>query len=311
MEIDMPHASRLALGLALAVLLVGGADADAATRSKDLADTLDTTTLGPHLWRISGGEAGSVLVLDGADGIVLVDTRDSTTAHGLDLALARLSRRRVHTVINTHYHQDHTLGNERFGAGGAEIVAQANVTAQALKDTFVEALGWHRHARHAACLPTRTFTDSLRLSLDGEAIVLYHAPNAHTDGDAIVWLPGRNLVHAGDIVEVGAPPFIDWWAGGTLDGMIAGVDRVMALCDARTVVVPGHGALVDRAWLVGYRAMLVAAGASARAAIARGQSLADYGASKPLLEYAERLGGERLARRLAIQTYYGLNGLGE
>ncbi len=93
--------------------------------------------------------------------------------------------------------------------------------------------------------------------------------------------------------------------------MIAAVDQILALCDGQTRVVPGHGAVVNREWVQGYRAMLVAAGERARAAIARGQSLTDYADSKPLNEFAERVGGERRARRLALQVYYGLNGMKE
>jgi glyoxylase-like metal-dependent hydrolase (beta-lactamase superfamily II) len=283
----------------------------AASAAAEAAPHLTTTRLGDRLWRLAGVEAGGVLVLDGDDGLLIVDTQDSTTAGALDSTLAALSPHPVRYVVNTHFHQDHTVGNARFHARGAAIIAQTNVVAQAERDTFVEALGWHRHRLPAAGLPTVTFEDSMRLHVNGEDVVLLHPPHAHTDGDAILWFPGRDLIHAGDIVEVGAPPFIDWWSGGSLDGMIAAVDRILAMAGPHTVIVPGHGDVVDRAWLVGYRAMLVAAGASARAAIAGGQSLKAYGDSKPLIEYAERLGGERRARRLAIQTYYGLNGFRE
>ncbi|HTO89990.1 MAG TPA: MBL fold metallo-hydrolase [Candidatus Sulfotelmatobacter sp.] len=283
----------------------------AARDSVPPAPQLTTTRLGDRMWRLAGVEAGGVLVLDGTDGLLIVDTQDSTTAKSLDAALAKLSRHPVRYVINTHYHQDHTAGNQRFHDRGAVVIAQANVTVQASKDTLVEALGWHRRPLPEAGLPTVTFQDSLHLHVDGEEIVLMHPPNAHTDGDAMLWFPRRNLIHTGDIVEVGAPPFIDWWAGGTLDGMIAAVDRILAMSDDQTVIVPGHGDVVNRAFVVSYRQMLVDAGTSARAAIARGQSLKDYGDSKPLIEYADRLGGERRARRLAIQTYYGLNGFKE
>lgn len=272
---------------------------------------LTTQKLGHNLWRLAGVEAGGVLVLDGKDGLVIVDTQDSTTAGQLDSLLAQLSKHRVTTVINTHYHQDHTRGNDRFHARGAKIIAQANVPIQAAKDTLVEALGWHRRPLPAGGMPTQTFDDSLRLHLDGEDILLLHPLAAHTDGDAILWFPARNLIHTGDIVEVGAPPFIDWWAGGTIDGMITAVDQILAMSDDETRIVPGHGDVVDRAWVLDYRRMLVEARSDAQAAIDRGQSLKEYGDSKPLLSWSERVGGERRARRLAIQTYYGLKGFKE
>jgi len=285
------------------------APAKPAAAPKPAPIRLVTTKLGENLWRISGVEAGAVLVLDGPDGLLIVDTQDSLTTRQLDAAIAKISRRPVRYVVNTHYHLDHTRGNDRFRARGAAVIAHANVPAQALKDTTVTDLGWDRQPLPAAALPTVTFRDSLRLRVNGEDIVLWNPPAAHTDGDAMLWFPGRNLIHTGDIVEVGAPPFVDWWAGGTLDGMIAAVDRVLAMSDERTTIVPGHGDVVNREWVLRYRALLAATTERARAAIARGQSLKEFGDSNPLPEYAEMLGGERRARRLAIQSYYGLNGL--
>ncbi len=260
------------------------------------------------MWRLAGVEAGGVVVLDGKDGLMIVDTQDSTTADQLDAALAKLSPHPVKLVIDTHYHQDHTRGNDRFHARGARILAQANVPIQAAKDTMVDALGWHRRPLPPGGMPTETFDDSLRLHFDGEDIVLWHPRNAHTDGDAVLWFPRRNLIHTGDIVEVGAPPFIDWWAGGTIDGMIAAVDHMLAMSDDHTRFVPGHGDVVNRAWVIEYRQMLVDTRDDAKGAIARGQSLKDYGDSKPLARWVARVGSEQRARRLAIQTYYGLNG---
>ncbi len=185
----------------------------AAPATKPAPPKLTTEKLGERLWRLAGVEAGGVLVLEGDDGLLIVDTQDSTTAKQLDSGLAKLSLRPVRYVINTHYHDDHTRGNDRFRARGATVIAHANVPLQAAKDTTIEALGWNRKHLPAGAMPTVTFEDSLRLRVNGEEIVLMHPRRAHTDGDAILWFPRRNLVHTGDIVEVGAPPFIDWWAG--------------------------------------------------------------------------------------------------
>jgi len=299
----------LLAGLFLATARLSRADStQVAVPAPEPPPRLTVEKLGDRMWRLAGVEAGGVLVLDGQDGLMIVDTQDSTTADQLDAALAKLSRHPVTLVVNTHYHQDHTRGNDRFHARGARILAQANVPIQAAKDTTVDALGWHRRPLPAGGMPTETFGDSLRLRFDGEDVVLWHPRNAHTDGDAVLWFPQRNLIHTGDIVEVGAPPFIDWWGGGTIDGMIAAVDRMLAMSDDHTRFVPGHGDLVNRAWVVTYRQMLVDAREDAKAAIARGQSLKDYGDTKPLAKWAERVGSEQRARRLAIQTYYGLNG---
>ena len=99
---------------------------------------------------------------------------------------------------------------------------------------------------------------------------MLHAPNAHTNGDAMVWFPRSNVLHIGDILEVGAPPFIDLWSGGSLAGMLAAIDRVMAMTDERTSIVPGHGAVSSRADLAKYRVMLQTVGDRVRAPVAQG-----------------------------------------
>lgn len=302
--------------LALAPALSAHADSTStapppAAKAPEPPPKLTVEKLGERLWRLAGVEAGGVLVLDGKDGLLIVDTQDSTTADQLDAELAKLSRHQVRYVINTHYHQDHTVGNPRFRARGAEIIAHANLAIRAAEDTTIEALGWHRKPLAASGMPTRSFTDSLQLKIDGETIVLLHPLASHTDGDCVLWFPGRNLIHTGDIVEVGAPPFIDWWGGGTIDGMIAAVDGMLARTNDQTRWVPGHGDVVNRAYVIEYRRMLVEAHDQAKDAIAKGLSLKAYGETKPLAAWAERVGGERRARRLAIQTYYGLNGFKE
>ena len=239
------------------LLLLLGAMASAAPNPRP--PSLVTENLGDRMWRIAGVEAGGVLVLEGADGLLIVDTQDSLTARQLDAAIARLSKRPVRYVVNTHYHLDHTRGNDRYRARGATVIAHANVPSQAAKDTMVTDMDWHRKPLPAAAMPTVTFADSLRLSLNGEDIVVWNPRAAHTDGDAMLWFPARNLIHTGNIVEVGAPPFIDWWGGGTLDGMIAAVDHVLAMSNDKTRIVPGHGSVVDRAWVTRYRGMLAAA----------------------------------------------------
>jgi glyoxylase-like metal-dependent hydrolase (beta-lactamase superfamily II) len=115
-------------------------------------------------------------------------------------------------------------------------------------------------------------------------------------------------LHTGDIVEVGAPPFIDWWAGGTLDGMIAAVDWILRQSNARTRIVPGHGKIVDRAWVARYRDMLATVGERARAALGAGKSRQEFADSNPCAEWIDLLGGASGARRFAVQVHFGLGG---
>jgi glyoxylase-like metal-dependent hydrolase (beta-lactamase superfamily II) len=122
-------------------------------------------------------------------------------------------------------------------------------------------------------------------------------------------LPQVEVLHAGDIVEVGAPPFIDWWAGGTIDGMIAAVDWVLAHVGERTRIVPGHGTVVDRKWVAEYRRMLATVRSRATQAIRDGKTRQEFADSNPCREWVQKLGGELGARSFAMQVQHGLSGL--
>jgi glyoxylase-like metal-dependent hydrolase (beta-lactamase superfamily II) len=135
--------------------------------------------------------------------------------------------------------------------------------------------------------------------------VLYHVVNAHTDGDTFVWLPRSNILHTGDILERSSSPFIDFWTGGSLAGMVAGIDRAIAIGNDSTAFVPGHGAVSSREDLKRYRAMLLDLQQTVRAEMARGLSVDAVIAAKPAAKYLEPLGGERRAAYFIRQIYYG------
>jgi glyoxylase-like metal-dependent hydrolase (beta-lactamase superfamily II) len=165
---------------------------------------------------------------------------------------------------------------------------------------------WHREPAPADAIPTLTFADSMVLHLNGQAVRLLHAPAAHTGGDAMVVFPRENVIHMGDILELGAYPFLDWWSGGSLDGVLAAVDRVLAMADDDTRIVPGHGRVVDRQGLADYRGMLVTVRDRVQAAVAEGKSLDEMSATLPTKEFDASYGGERQGRRFARLIYYGL-----
>jgi glyoxylase-like metal-dependent hydrolase (beta-lactamase superfamily II) len=263
-----------------------------------------------RLYRISGSEAGGVMVLIGTKGLLLVDSEDAANAAAFDSVLRTISPLPVRYVVNTHYHYDHIGGNGRYRRKGAKIVAHANMWAQALKDTVVVDWGrWHRKAAPKDAKPTTLVRDSLRIMLDGDPVVLTHIPGAHSDGDLIVWLPNHNVLHTGDIVEVGAPPFIDLWTGATVGGMIAGVDQIVRAGNDGTRIVPGHGTPITRAELREYRRMLGTLANLAAESIAEGRELAGFLTLEPAAQFADRLGGERGARQTATLFFYGLNGM--
>jgi len=255
----------------------------------------------------SGFTNGNVLALRGDTGTLLVDAQSAKRVELVDSALRSLGAGPVRTIINSHYHGDHIEGNAHFRAKGANVLAHRNVQRQAVKDTVIASWeNWHRIPAAPGALPTASFSDSSVFQFDTEEIRVYHAPNAHTDGDAIVWLPRSNIIHLGDIFELNAPPFIDWWAGGSLSGMIAAIDMMLPRIDERTRVIPGHGPVANRATLLAYRAMLATMQSRVQAAITAGKSLDQVLADQPAAEFAEKLGGARFGDHLTKLIYAGL-----
>ena len=255
----------------------------------------------------SGFANGNVLAIRADSGTLLIDAQSVRRVGLVDSALASLGAAPVKLVINTHYHGDHIEGNAYFRAKGAALLAHRNVNVQASKDTTIVSWdNWHRTPAAAEALPTMMFSDSSVLRFGDEEVRVYHAPNAHTDGDAIVWLRRSNIIHLGDIFELAAPPFIDWWAGGSVAGMIAAIDRVLPWIDERTRVVPGHGPVSDRATLLSYRAMLASMQTRVQTFIKAGKSLDEILAAKPAAEFEDRLGGARYSERLTRLLYAGL-----
>jgi len=271
--------------------------------------TMTIRELAPRVYVIAGFTNGNILALDDDAGVLLVDAQTTRRVALADSALRTVTRRPVRWIVDTHYHDDHVEGNAYWRARGAAVIAQENVVPRALRDTTIALLDWHHTPLSRESLPTRTFRDTLTLTVGAEVVQLVHVPGAHTDGDVIVRLPRRNVIHTGDILEVNDAPFIDWWAGGSLDGTIRGVDRILALCDDRTRLVPGHGAVVDRRALARYRAALVATSERVRTALGRGDAPADGAALVPD-EFLDVLGGPVHAARFARLTYAGLKDTG-
>lgn len=257
---------------------------------------ITTTPLRPGIWVLSGFANGNILVHDDGTNVLLVDAQSERRVGLADSSLRAVTQRPVNTVVTTHYHDDHIGGNPHWRAQGARLVAQCNVAVQARKDTTItEWREWHRTPAPSAALATECFNDSLTIARANEQVVLRHVPLAHTDGDIIIWLPGANVLHMGDVLELGAPPFIDWWAGGTWEGMLAAVDVGLSIANDETIIVPGHGPTTNKAGMVAYRAMLQAVGGKVRAAVQRGETMDVIVASRPASGYEESFGSQSRA----------------
>ena len=229
------------------------ADQLAAMRAQMGATPITSIPLGDRLQMLAG-PGGNVVVLNGPDGKVVVDTFVQPAWANLKMALDKIGSERIATVIDTHWHFDHADNNAAFRQAGAGIVAHEN-TKKRMGETH-ELLGTKFPASPADALPTQTFTMNRRLEANGEQIMLAYIQPAHTDTDISIKFQKANVLHLGDVFFNGMYPFIDAGTGGSITGMINGATASMKLADASTKIVPGHGPLGDLAALTRYRDML-------------------------------------------------------
>jgi len=199
----------------------------------------------------------------------------------------------IRYLVNTHWHFDHTSGNENLAEAGATIVAHENVLRLLSEDQVMAALsGRVVPAASERARPTITFDDRMNLSLDGEILHLIHMPNAHTDGDIIVHFPNADVVHMGDIFFNGMYPFIDVDHGGNIVGMVRAIDQVLEHTGETTLFIPGHGPLAERSELQAYGEMLRTVQDRVQTLIGGGASREEVIAAKPTFDLDPVWAGE-------------------
>ena len=225
------------------------------------------------------GRGGNIGLSTGEDGALLVDDQYAPLTDKILAAVRSITDEPVRFVVNTHWHGDHTGGNENLGKAGSLIVAHENVRRRMNPAEFADLVGRSDQAAPEA-LPVVTFERGVTLHWNGLAIEAVHAPAAHTDGDSIIFFRGANVVHMGDLFFNGAFPFIDVDSGGGIDGMITAAGRVVEATDDQTTIIPGHGPVTDRTTLMKYRDALKMARERISERVAAGQgeddAAADY-----------------------------------
>lgn len=202
------------------------------------------------------GSGGNIGVLTGDDGVIVIDDQFAPLTPKITAAIRALSDKPLRFVLNTHWHFDHTGGNENFGNAGAVIVAHENVYKRMSTEQFIEFFKMKLPPSPKAALPVITFTESVTFRLNGDELSGYHVRKAHTDGDMIVRLRKANAIHMGDIYFSYMYPFIDTSSGGSVRGVLAAVDGVLGTIDENTKIIPGHGPLSVKNDLRAYRDML-------------------------------------------------------
>lgn len=202
------------------------------------------------------GKGGNIGLFTGADGTFVIDDQYAPLTEKILTAIKSAGGKTPRFLLNTHYHGDHTGGNENLGNTGTLIVSHHNVRQRLKNGSFIQAFGMKSPPAKNVALPVVTFSDDMHFHINNETVRAVHAPSAHTDGDSFIHFQKANVVHAGDIFFNGFYPFIDAAGGGSMRGMIRAVDSILAITDANSKIIPGHGPLADRSQLVAYRNML-------------------------------------------------------
>lgn len=274
--------TRLRLAAALAAALVLAAPAAA---QQDFSKVeVRAEKLAPTVWMLTGA-GGNIGLSAGEDAVFLVDDQYAPLTERITAAIAQVSPKPVRFVLNTHWHGDHVGGNEKLGRAGAVIVAHDNTRKRLSTEQFLEM--WRATVKPLprAGLPVITFSRDTTFHLNGEEIRAFHVPRAHTDGDVIVHFSGSDVIHMGDVFWNRLYPLIDTGSGGTVDGMVAAVDRALALAGPKTRIIPGHGPLATKDDLAAYREMLATIGSRIKAMIREGKKLEEIVEANPTADF--------------------------
>ncbi|MCB1669876.1 MAG: MBL fold metallo-hydrolase [Gammaproteobacteria bacterium] len=250
---ESPSCARsLSRALALATLMLPSV----MTQAQDFdAVQISVTPLRDGIYMLQGS-GGNIGLSIGDDGAFIIDDQFAPLTDKIVTAIGELTDQPVEFVVNTHFHYDHTDGNENFGRAGAYIVAQENARRR-MESTQVLTNGRVQESYLPVGLPKITFFDSMRFYFNGNTVDLLNTGNGHTDGDAQIFFRDSNIMHTGDMFVRYGLPFIDQANGGSMDGMIDALWEIDSLINDDTILIPGHGQISNRQDLRNYREMLL------------------------------------------------------
>jgi len=274
---------------ALSAALLGGFVAVGVAQQDMSKVEIRTEKLADDVWVLYGA-GGNIGLCSGPDGALLVDDQYPQLSAKILAAVTTANDAPLRWVVNTHWHGDHTGGNEAMAAAGAVLIAQDRVRQRMMEGQENKLFNRKVEPAPAKALPVVTFADTTTLHVNGEDAIVFHVAPAHTDGDAIVWFPKANVVHMGDTYFSATYPIIDLESGGSIDGLIAASERVLAKIDGATRVIPGHGQVSDKAGLQKYHDMLVGVRAAVAKLVKKQKSLDDVVAAKPTAPWDETWG---------------------
>ena len=249
----------------------------------------------------------NIAVMVGHEGLLIIDTGYGEDALKMDSVIKTISNLPVKYVLNTHFHFDHLGGNKKLSEGGAVIVAHENTRQRMLLEWNIPEIAGIKYPiippYPVEYLPKICFQDSLIIYLNNEIIQCIHFSNSHSDGDVIYYFQKANVIHTGDLFLSNGFPVVDCYCGGTTDGYIRAVDNILKICDERTVIIPGHGAISNRQGLQDYRYMLAESRTRIASLIKEGKTVDEVIGADPTKDLFK--GGESwLPPKLFVFTVY-------
>ena len=288
----------------VALLAAAAFGAHAQQRNFD-AVQIKATQVAGHVWMLEG-EGGNIGVSAGEDGVFLIDDQFAPLTPKIVAAIKNISDKPVRFLINTHWHGDHTGGNENLGKAGVIIVAQDNVYKRLSAGGVIQMLKQSYPPAPKAALPVITFSDTATLHLNDDDVAAHHLPPAHTDGDSYIVFRKANVVHTGDVFAAYRYPFIDPESGGSVKGVIRAIDILLPLLNDDTKLIPGHGPLSTKKDVLEYRRMIGTVVARVEKMVKSGKTLEETIAAKPTREFDEKWGSARKPDAFVEIVYKGL-----
>ena len=254
-------------------------------RAASLNKPIATTKLYDNVYLLLQGVGGNMVLQTGSDGNILVDSNFATAVPKIREAIATVSHDAPGTLINTHWHYDHTDGNEGLHAAGFTVFAHRNTRNRMSTAQAIPFFHLTMPASPASALPSITFDDAMHLWRNGDSLDLVHFDPAHTDSDILVHFQNANVLHVGDIWFNGMYPFIDEATGGAIGGMIHASEKALSVADESTKIIPGHGQMGSKADLQKYRDMLSAIRDKVATLKTSGASEQEAIAKKPTMDF--------------------------